>query len=164
MSPDDGSCGSRGALLAGLLTAAGLLSLFPAAATTSRVDDTGTVVSDAVVPMRWKQLQPGLGVDHSVQASVRVAVRLNTLRWIHQPIRLYMALAPAAGSAPVDASWKTQGRWLPGSLRSGGRALVFEGVAGSALMEETLDLALRSDGRALVSLQSLQFYFEIDTP
>lgn len=153
----------RSAVLTGLLTA-GIFAMSPAAATPSRVDDTGTVVSDAVVPMRWKQLRPGLGTEHTVQASVRVAVRLNTLRWIRQPIRLYMALAPAAGSAPVEASWKTQGRWLPGSVRSGGRALVFEGVAGSALMEETLDLALHTDGRALASLQSLQFYFEIDTP
>ena len=163
MTPSDGPPCLRSAVLVGLLTA-GVLAMSPAAATTSRVDDTGTVVSDAVVPMRWKQLLPGPAADHAVQASLRVAVRLNTLRWIHQPIRLYMALAPAAGSAPVHASWKTQGRWLPGSLRSGGRALVFEGVAGSALMEEALDLALQTDGRALASLQSLQFYFEIDTP
>lgn len=163
MSPHAGPHCPRRIVLAGLL-AASVFAMSPAAATTSRVDDTGTVVSDAVVPMRWKQLQPGPAVDHSVQASVRVAVRLNTLRWIRQPIRLYMALAPAAGSAPVEASWKTQGRWLAGSVRSGNRALVFEGVAGSALMEETLDLALHTDGRALASVQSLQFYFEIDTP
>jgi len=163
MTPNDSALCLRSAVLAGLLTA-GVCAMCPAAAATSRVDDTGTVVSEALVPMRWKQLQPGRAADHGVQASVRVAVRLNTQRWLHQPIRLYMALAPAAGSAPVEASWKTQGRWLPGSLRSGGRALVFEGVAGSALMEETLDLALHTDGRALASLQSLQFYFEIDTP
>jgi hypothetical protein len=163
MSSRDGAPFLRSAVLASLLTA-GVCAMFPAAATTSRVDDTGTVVGDALVPMRWKQLRPGLGADHTVQASVRVAVRLNTSRWIHQPIRLYMALAPAAGSAPVGASWKAQGRWLPGSLRSGGRALVYEGVAGSARIEETLDLALHTDGRALASPQSLQFYFEIDTP
>ena len=31
-------------------------------------------------------------------------------------------------------------------------------------LEETIDLALKTDGRALVSPQALQFYFEIDSP
>lgn len=134
-----------------------------ASATTTRVDDSGTVLSQGVVPMRWKQLVPGRGADHSVEASVRVALRLNLARWMNQPVRLYMALAPAMGE-PVYAAWRTQGRLLPGTLRSGSRTLIFEGVANAALLEETLDLTLRTDGRALVSTQALQFYFEVDTP
>ncbi len=145
-------------LLAFALTLAG-----SASATTTRVDDSGTVLSQGVLPMRWKQLVPGRGADHSVEASVRVALRLNLARWMNQPVRLYMALAPAMGE-PVYASWRTQGRLLPGTLRSGARTLIFEGVANAALIEETLDLTLRTDGRALVSTQALQFYFEVDTP
>ncbi len=144
-------------LVAALFGAAG------AGAATTRVDDGGTVVSQGVVPMRWKQLVPGRGADHSVEAGVRVALRLNLTRWLNQPVRLYMALAPAAGE-PVFASWRTQGRLLPGALRSGGRTLVFDGVANAATLEETLDLTLRTDGRALVAPQSLQFYFEVDAP
>jgi len=147
----------RGLLAAVLLGSAGVN------ATTTRVDDSGTVVSQGVLPMRWKQLVPGRGADNSVEASVRVALRLNLARWLNQPVRLYMALAPALGE-PVYATWRTQGRLLPGTLRSGGRALIFEGVANAALLEETLDLTLRTDGRALVSTQALQFYFEVDTP
>lgn len=143
--------------------AAALFGAPGAGAATTRVDDSGTVVSQGVVPMRWKQLVPGRGADHSVEAGVRVALRLNLTRWVNQPVRLYMALAPAAGE-PVFASWRTQGRLLPGALRSGGRTLVFDGVANAATLEETLDLTFRTDGRALVAPQSLQFYFEVDTP
>ena len=149
-------------LLPGMLAAA-LVWTGSAGATTTRVDDSGTVLSQGVVPMRWKQLVPGRGADHSVEASVRVALRLNLARWLNQPVRLYMALAPTVGE-PVHAAWRTQGRLLPGALRSGGRVLVFEGVVSAASLEETLDLTLRTDGRALVSPQALQFYFEVDTP
>jgi hypothetical protein len=135
----------------------------PAQAATIRVDDSGSVVSQGVVPMRWKQLVPGRGADHTVEASLRVALRLNLARWVNQPVRVYMALAPAAGE-PIYASWRTQGRLLPGSLRSGTRVLVFDGVTPSPSLEETLDLSLKTDGRALVYPQSLQFYFEVDTP
>jgi hypothetical protein len=140
-----------------------LLVLSPALAASVRVDDTGSVVSQGVVPMRWKQLVPGRGADHSVEAALRVAVRLNLARWVNQPVRLYMGLAPTIGE-PVQASWRTQNRLLPGSLRSGARALVFEGVVPAPLLEETIELNLRTDGRALTSPQSLQFYFEVDTP
>ncbi len=134
-----------------------------ASAATARVDDTGTIVSQAVVPMRWKQVVPGRGADHSVEASVRVAARLNMAPWLNRPVRLYMGLAPSTGE-PVYASWRTQGRLLAGAVRSGARVLVFEGVAKAALLEETMDLTLSTDGRALVSPQALQFYFEVDTP
>lgn len=145
------------------LLAAALLWADNAHATTTRVDDSGTMVSQSVLPMRWKQLVPGRGADHSVEASVRVALRLNLARWLNQPVRLYMALAPASGE-PIYAIWLTQGRLLPGALRSGGRTLIFDGVANTASLEETLELTLRTDGRALISQQSLQFYFEVDTP
>ncbi|MHB1199015.1 MAG: hypothetical protein ACYCZ6_05545 [Polaromonas sp.] len=147
----------RGLLAAALLGGAGVN------AATSRVDDSGTVVSQGVVQMRWKQLVPGRGADNTVEAGVRVALRLNLARWLNQPVRLYMALAPAPGE-PVYATWRTQGRLLPGNLRSGDRALIFEGAVNAALLEETLDLTLRTDGRALVAPQNLQFYFEVDTP
>ncbi|MEO8387718.1 hypothetical protein [Polaromonas sp.] len=150
-------------LITGCLLAAGLQMAPPAMATTTRVDDTGTVVTQGVVPMRWRQLVPGRGADNSVEASVRVALRLNLTRWLNQPVRLYMALAPMPGE-PIFVTWRTQGRLLPGSLRSGGRTLIFDGVASAATLEETVELLLRTDGRALVSSQALQFYFEVDTP
>ena len=140
-----------------------LLATTTANAATQRVDDTGTVVTPAIAQMRWKQLVPGRGADHTVEAALRVALRLNMTRWINQPIRLYMALDRGTGDA-VYATWRTQGRLLPGALRSGDRALIFDGVATAAFLEETIELQLRADGRTLSSQQSLQFYFEVDTP
>ena len=146
-----------------LLNALALSQVVDTHAATVRVDDSGTVVSQSVVPMRWKQLVPGRGADHDVEASVRVALRLNLAKWINQPIRLYMGLAPSAGE-PVYASWRTQGRLMPGAVRSGARGIVFNGIATAAALEETIDLVLKTDGRALVGPQALQFYFEIDSP
>lgn len=142
---------------------AGFLTVPPMHAATTRVDDSGTIVSQAVVPMRWRQLVPGRGADNSVEAGVRVALRLNMTRWLNQPVRLYMALGLTAGE-PVYANWRTQGRLIAGALQSGGRVLVFEGVPGVASLEETIDMTLTTDGRALISQQALQFYFEVETP
>ena len=128
-----------------------------------RVDDTGTVVSAPVVPMRWRQLVPGRGADHTVEADLRVALRLNTAPFMNQSVRLYMVLAPVPGD-PVTASWRTQGRLLAGSVRSGARAVVYEGRITAPVLEETLDLHLATDGRNFTGTQSLQFTFEIDTP
>lgn len=144
--------------LALTLSCAGL-----AQAVTTRIDDSGTIVSESVLPMRWAQLVPGRGADHNVYANLRVALRLNLARWLNQPVQLYMGLAPSTANS-VTASWRTQGRLLPGELRSGARTLVFNGVVQAAMLEETIDLALKTDGRTLVSPQALQFYFEIDTP
>lgn len=128
-----------------------------------RVDDSGSVVSQSVVPMRWKQIAPGRGADHSVEASLKVALRLNLAKWLNQPVRLYIGLS-SVSSEPVYASWRTQGRLTSGNVRSGERALIFNGINTATMLEETIDLDLKTDGRALTSAQALQFYFEIDKP
>jgi hypothetical protein len=140
------------------------LALAWAPATASvRVDDSGTIVSAPVVAMRWRQLVPGRGADHTVEAQLRVALRLNLAPWLNQHVRLYMVL-PATGNEPVLASWRTQGRLLAGTLRSGARTLVYQGQVTAPVLEETIDLSLATDGRALITPQSLQFSFELDTP
>lgn len=133
------------------------------AASTVRVDDSGTVVNQPVVTMRWRKPVPSRAQDHNVDAEIRVALRLNMAQFQNQPVRLYMGLAPVAAD-PVVASWRTQGRLLPGTVRSGGRTLIFNGVVSGARIEETIDVTLTTDGRNLASAQSLQFYFEVDLP
>ena len=132
-------------------------------AATIRVDDSGTVVNEVILPMRWKQLIPGRGADHSVEGSLKVAVRLDLTRWLNQPIRLYMALAPSTSDV-VYARWTTQGRLLPGDIRTGNRTLIFNDVVRAISLEETIMLVLKTDGRTLVTPQELKFYFEIDAP
>lgn len=146
------------ALVLGLLVC--VLSL-PAGAATFRVDEAGTVVSQPVVNMRWRHLVPGRGADNTVEANVRVDVRLNLAPWLNRPARLYMVLAPV-NSDRVLVRWSTQGRLLPGSLYSGERALVFEGAAGPAVLNESLLLTMETDGERLTQLQNLNFHFEIE--
>lgn len=133
------------------------------AAGTVRVDDSGTVVNQPVVSMRWRKPVPSRARDNNVDAEVRVALRLNMAPFQNQPVRLFMGLAPVIAD-PVVASWRTQGRLLPGTVRSGGRTLIFNGLVSGARIEETIDLTLTTDGRNLATAQTLQFYFEVDVP
>ncbi|MDM0000105.1 hypothetical protein QTI24_15915 [Variovorax sp. J22P240] len=146
-------------MAAGLLAFAGAPSAD--AATTYRVDDTGTVLSQPVTPMRWRQLVPGRAGDNTVEGNLTVTLRLNLSPWVNRPARIYMSLAPTEGQQMI-ASWRTQGRLLPGSVRGGGRTLVFEGIVRDAFLEENILLSLMADGRAVDRAQSLQFSFEIE--
>jgi hypothetical protein len=141
-----------------------LTTMLPVCARTFRVDDSGTVVNRSVSPMQWKQLVPGRrGTDHSVEAEVNVALRLDLRNWVNQSVQIYMALAPTEGD-PVFATWRTWGALLPGTTQSGRRAVIFNGLVKTAVLEETIELTMKTDGRTLTSPRSLQFYFEIDAP
>ncbi len=146
-------------LAAGALVAAAASA--PVAAATYRVDDTGTFVSRPVTPMRWRQLVPGRAGDNTVEGQVTVALRLNLSNWLNRPARLYMSLAATDGDQLV-AAWRTQGRLLPGSVRGGGRALVFEGLVREPFLQENIVLEMTADGRAIDRAKSLQFFFEIE--
>lgn len=149
---------SRAVLLALVLIAA---LVGPVSAATYRVDDTGTVVSQPVTAMKWRQLVPSRAGDNTVEGQLNVALRLNLSSWVNRPARIYMALAPTEGEQ-LQATWRTQGRLLPGALRSGGRTLVYDGVVRDPFLTETIQLSLAADGRLLTRTQSLQFFFEIE--
>lgn len=150
----------------GLLAAALLISAFCGPASTAhaaavRIDETGTVVSDPVVNMKWRTPSAGRVMDNTVEATLRVDVRLNLAPWINQQSRIYMVLAPV-NSDRVRARWTTQGRLLPGTLTSGERALVYQGPAAPATLVESLLLTLETDGQRLTQQQTLNFHFEIE--
>lgn len=126
-----------------------------------RIDETGTVVNEPVVNMKWRHLVPGRAYDNTVEATLRVDVRLNLAPWINKPARIYMVLAPVTGDR-IHARWTSQGRLLPGSVYSGERALVYEGVAGPANLSESLLLTVEADGQRLTQQQTLNFHFEIE--
>lgn len=146
-------------------SAASLLALLaasqPAAAATYRVDDTGTFLSQPVTPMRWRQLVPGRAGDNTVDGRVTVSLRLNLSTWVNRPARLYLALAPTEGDQ-IIATWRTQGRLLPGTVRGGGRTLVYEGLVREPFLQENIVLELTADGRTIDRAKSLQFFFEIE--
>lgn len=144
------------------LLLAGASATQACATTVSPVDDSGTIVSQPVVQMRWRMPAPGRTSDNTVETQIRVALRLNLARWINQPVQVYMLLARGTGST-VQARWRTQGRLVPGVLSSGGRTLIYQGVVSSGVLEETIDLSLETDGRMLVYPLALQFNFEVET-
>ncbi len=148
-------------MAASALACAAASCWLPANAATYRIDDTGTVVGQPVTPMRWRQLVPGRAGDNTVEGQLPVTVRLNLASWVGQRARIYMALAPTDGQQLV-ASWRTQGRLLPGQLRGGDRAVVFEGVVRDPFLTETLLLELTANGVLLERPQQLQFFFEIE--
>jgi hypothetical protein len=146
------------AFLAGLLA---LAAVPTAGAATYRIDDTGTFVSQPVTPMRWRQLAPGRSGDHTMEGRMSVALRLNLSAWVNRPARIYLALAPTDGEQ-LMATWRTQGRLLPGTVRGGGRTLVFEGLVRESFLQESIVIDLTLDGRKLERAQTLQFFFEIE--
>lgn len=151
------------ALLSAALTCTVLWCSAPVAhAAAFRIDETGTVVSDPVINMKWRTPSVGSRVlDNTVEATLRVDVRLNLAPWINKQARIYMVLAPV-NSDRVRARWTTQGRLLPGTVASGERALVFQGPAAPATLTESLLLTLETDGQRLTQQQTLNFHFEIE--
>lgn len=153
-----------------LLASAAIVSIAPAQAqdTTSsaptgqvfRVDDSGTVVVDPVLEMKWEP--PGRsGTTTLVSASTRVSVQLNLAPWVGRTGRIYMTLPRSAGPT-VRATWATGGTLLPGTLISGDRGLVYAGPVSGALLRDLIDIELEADGARLTRPDALAFGFEIE--
>ena len=121
-----------------------------------RVDDSGTVVVEPVLPMQWRP-----GGSSIVSASTRVNVQLNLAPWNGRSGRIYMTLPRGAGPT-VRATWQTGGVMLPGTLLSGERALVYSGPIASALLRDLIDIRLEADSMRLLQPQALAFGFEIE--
>lgn len=128
-----------------------------------RVDDAGTVVSAPLVPMRWRPLERGRGVLSEMTGELDVALRLNLSPWMGREVRLYLVLEPAVISgAGIAANWRASGLFLPGSVQSGARTLVYHGRVTDPFMYEKLRLTLTADGSRLSAVQPLQFYIEAE--
>lgn len=150
---------SRGAILLALACSSAPM---PLAATTYRVDDSASLPAESTALLRWRQFAPSRTRDNTLEGTIAVAVRLNLAPWVGQKARLFMVL-PEEGTTPVRASWRTQGRLLPGAISPGQRVLVYDGPISAPLLEETLILSIEADGAQLAGMQRLKFHFEIDT-
>lgn len=139
----------------------GLAALPALAATTYRVDDSASQVLGNTLQMKWDTATPQRGQRPTVSGAITVLVRLNLAPWQGRSGRVYMTL-PAQPTGPVTASWTTQGRLLPGTLRAGERTLVYAGAMPSGLFEDTMRLVIQADGQKLVRVEQLNFSFEID--
>lgn len=126
-----------------------------------RIDETGTTVSHPVVQMQWRLPEPRGRISTTVEATVRIDLRLNLQPWLNRQARIFIVMAPVLGER-IKANWTTQGRLAAGALSSGERAQIFFGLAGPATLEETLVLTLQADGERMERMQALSFSFEIE--
>jgi hypothetical protein len=147
----------RAALLA-LLLAAPLLA---GAQQALPVDDRASEVLGGPLRMRWDTPTGRHDASPTVSGEVAVQVRLDVAPWLGRQGRIFMTLAPQAGTR-VDVQWTTRGVLLPGALRDGERALVYAGPLRAPRLEDVQQLTIRADGARLVRPEQLHFAFEIE--
>jgi hypothetical protein len=65
-------------------------------------------------------------------------------------VRIYISLPQMAlglrGSGSLELTWQSGGKFLPGQLRAGQRAVLFEGIANSSTLTDTIAFQIRLSG------------------
>jgi len=134
----------------------------PSHAATYRLDDSASQPVPPNAQMQWRSPIPGRSGDHDVESRLIVNVRIDTRAWVGRTGRIYMVLPQDSGPR-VSAQWQTQGRLLAGRLQSGERAQVYAGSITQVMLEDQMQVYLRTDGRWMNNTRRLTFYFEMDT-
>lgn len=129
--------------------------------TAFRVDDSGTVVLDPVLEMKWQPAGGNLSAASLVTGATRVSLQLNLAAWSGRAGRIYMTL-PRTSGPTVRATWQAGGTLLSGSLISGDRTIVFAGPITSRVLRDVIDIKIEADGARLVEPEVLAFGFEIE--
>lgn len=148
--------------LTGLVAALLATALTAATAAPIRLDDSQTHTVPPNVQMQWRNLPSSAGAAGSMEAWIRVNVRIDTAALAGRVGRVYMVLAQDSTSV-VEASWTSQGRLLAGRVVSGERALVYSGTLPSALADQ-LALRLRASPDWDSQARRLNFHFEFESP
>ena len=148
-------------LLLRLATLAGLLAAAASASAASPVDDSGTIVSPPMATLKWAA--PNRPPSASATALFSVSMRLNVAPWVGRRIQVFMTLrSTGAVSMPLKARWPQRGEFLGGSIREGGRTLVFDGIPRSSLLEASVPIEVETDGTRIERMQSFRFDFETE--
>ena len=132
-----------------------------ACAKTITLDDSGTQALEPGVAMRWQSAIPPRGGADLLVGSTTIRVRINVMPWLKRTVRIYLAL-PAQLPGPLGASWTTQGRLLPGQLRSGNRVLVYAGPVTGGFIEDTLTVQFNVNAALISRPCPVSFHFEMD--
>jgi hypothetical protein len=126
------------------------------------IDDSGTQSLEPSVRMRWKSAMPSRSAADDVMiGTTTVRVRINVAPWLKRAGRIYLSL-PAQEPGPVLLSWSTQGRFMPGQVRSGNRVLIYAGPITTPFMEDTLMLRFVVSGFLLRRAVPVAYHFEMD--
>lgn len=133
-----------------------------AAAKTTTIDDSGTQAVEPTVILRWKTATPSRSTAGNLMVgTTTIRVRINVTPWMRRSGRIYLNL-PAQQPGPIDATWTTQGRLLPGQLHSGNRMLVYSGPITAPFMEDVLTFQFSIDATLIRKTFPLTFRFEMD--
>jgi hypothetical protein len=142
-----------------------MLASLPVFSATYPVDDRGSRVHQPVVRTKWDSVAPTRNANTSITGVLVVDVELNTAKWKGKAGKIYMTLAPSSASGSIQASWTSQSEvLLPGTLQSGERRLVYDGLIDSDLLLDTLTITLHADGSRVIRPEIVNFTFEIDIP
>jgi hypothetical protein len=134
----------------------------PAQAKSTTVDDSGSVAIEPTVLMRWKTAVPTrTAAGKLMVGTMTVRVRINVMPWLKHSGRIYLAL-PAQQPGPINLTWTTQGRFLPGQLVSGNRVLVYAGPITTPFMEDTLTFQFSVAGTLMQRAVPVTYHFEMD--
>jgi hypothetical protein len=126
------------------------------------IDDSGTQALEPAVAMHWKTAAPTRSPAGTLMiGTTTIRVRINVLPWLRHSGRIYLAL-PAQQPGPIGLSWTTQGRFLPGQVQSGNRALVYSGPIAAPFMEDTLTFQFSVDGALMGRTVPVTYHFEMD--
>jgi len=126
------------------------------------IDDSGTQALEPSVSLRWEAARPSRsGGGNLMVGSATIRVRINVLPWVRRSGRIYFVLA-AQQPGPVSVSWETQGRFMPGRIRSGNRVLVYSGPITTPFMEDVFRFQFSVDGTLVQRAFPLTYRFEMD--
>ncbi len=126
------------------------------------IDDSGSQALAPSVAMRWKTAAPARSAaDNVMLGTTTIRVRINVMPWLRHSGRIYLAL-PAQQPGPIGLSWITQGRLLPGQVRSGNRVLVYAGPITTPFMEDTLTFEFSVAGSLMQRAVQVTYHCEMD--
>ena len=144
-----------------LLLALGMLIASSALANPHRLDDSLSHTVPPNVQMEWLPATRGQSGAGGMEAWVRVNIRIDTRNWVGRSGRIYMVL-PRDQASSIEAVWTTQGRLRDGRLVSGERTLVHAGPIPGAMLEDQMQVRLRSNADWASNSRRLNFHFELD--
>jgi hypothetical protein len=145
-----------------LACALSIICASAARAKTVTIDDSGTQSIEPSVNLRWKSpTPPHTGVDNLMLGATTIRVRINVMPWLRHTGKIYLNL-PAQQPGPITASWATQGKFLPGQVQSGNRALVYAGPIAAPFLEDVLTFRFTVDGTLVRRGFPVSFHFEMD--
>jgi hypothetical protein len=150
-----------------------MLAAGPATAQRVRLDDSLSPADSLHIELHWD----GVALAHAMNSPLAgarnpapatgqlpgVDVRLDTREYVGQQARIYLRLDGVAEATDLEIRFEASGRFLPGVVRPGQTALVFEGPIEQAVTSAVFSFVLTLGDGAVLEQESLEINYEIET-